>query len=186
MVDVSRLPDDLTPPTDDGGAAHLEGTRLPVVPLPATDGTEVDLSRLPGRFVLYVYPMTGRPDAALPEGWNDFPGARGCTPQSCSFRDHHAELQALGVAQVFGLSTQTTEEQREAAERLHLPYPLLSDAAGDLRRALDLPFFELDGGLYLKRMAMVITDGRIDKVFYPVFPPDRNAADVVAWLSAGR
>ena len=95
-------------------------------------------------------------------------------------------MQALGVAQVFGLSTQTTEEQREAAERLHLPYTLLSDAAGDLRRALDLPFFELDGGLYLKRMAMIITDGRIDKVFYPVFPPDRNAADVVAWLSAGR
>ncbi|MEF2553403.1 peroxiredoxin [Aurantimonas sp. A2-1-M11] len=184
MTEFSRLPDDLTPPTDDGGAAHLAGARMPGVALPATDGRTVDMSEIAGRVVLYVYPMTGQPGRALPEGWNDFPGARGCTPQSCSFRDHHGELQALGVAAVFGLSTQPTSEQQEAAKRLHLPFALLSDEAGTLRRALDLPWFELDDGSYLKRMAMVIADGRIEAVFYPVFPPDRNAADVIAWLSA--
>ncbi len=123
-VDWSALP----PPMDDGGARHLAGLRLPSLPLPATDGSTVDLGALPGRTVVYAYPMTGRPDRALPEGWDQIPGARGCTPQSCAFRDHAAELRRLGAAHLFGLSTQGTEYQREVAERLHLGFPLLSDA----------------------------------------------------------
>ena len=128
--------------------------------------------------------MTGRPGVALPDGWDGIPGARGCTPQSCSFRDHHAELRALGVAQLFGISTQDSAYQREAAERLHLPFPLLSDAELRLTRAMGLPTMEVDGRVLLKRMAWVVEDGAIAKVFYPVFPPDRNAGDVLDWLSA--
>lgn len=186
MADYLRLPDGLAPPADDGAAAHLAGVMLPGVVLPASDGGTVDLSRLEGRVVLYIYPATGKPGVKLPEGWDALPGARGCTPQSCSFRDHHAELRALGVESVYGISAQPVADQAEAAERLHLPFPLLSDEAGDLRKALDLPWFNLAGTLYLKRMALIVEDGRISKVFYPVFPPDRNAADVVAFLSAGR
>ncbi|NDV86633.1 redoxin family protein [Aurantimonas aggregata] len=186
MADYLRLPDGLAPPADDGAAGHLTGMILPSVVLPASDGGTVDLSDLDGRVVLYIYPATGRPGVKLPEGWDALPGARGCTPQSCSFRDHHAELQALGVSSVYGISAQPLADQAEAADRLHLPFPLLSDEAGDLRRALDLPWFNLGGMLYLKRMALIVEDGRIAKVFYPVFPPDRNAADVVAYLAAGR
>ena len=177
-VDWSTIPT----PEDDGAADHLSGATLPSLTLPATDGAAVDLSRLAGRSVVYAYPMTGRPGVALPDNWDAIPGARGCTPQSCAFRDHHAELTALGVDHVFGLSTQDTGYQREAAERLHLPFPLLSDAALKLTRALTLPTFEAGGMTLLKRLALIIDDGRITKVFYPVFPPDRNAADVIDWL----
>jgi len=180
VVDRSTLP----PPTDDGGARHLPGLRLPSVPLPATDGSTVDLARLPGRAVVYAYPMTGRPDRALPEGWDGIPGARGCTPQSCAFRDHAAELRRLGAAHLFGLSTQGTEYQREAAERLHLGFPLLSDAGLALAYALDLPCFEVEGATLLRRLTMILRDGVIEHVFYPVFPPDRSAAEVVDWLAA--
>lgn len=179
-VDWSRLP----APEDDGGAAHLAGTALPSVALPATDGRTVDLAALPGRTVVYAYPMTGRPDVALPEGWDAIPGARGCTPQSCAFADHFAEVQALGVTHLFGLSTQTTAYQREAAERLHLPFALLSDAGLSLTRALALPCFETGGQTLLKRLTLIVEAGRIIHVFYPVFPPDRNATDVLAWLRA--
>jgi peroxiredoxin len=166
---------------DDGASDHLPGTSIPHVPLPSTAGEPVDLAALPGRTVLYCYPLTGRPDRELPQGWDEIPGARGCSPQSCAFRDHHEDLRALG-ARVFGLSTQDTAYQREAAERLHLPYELLSD--GDLRfaAALSLPTFEVDGMVLLKRLTMVIEDGRIEKVFYPVFPPDKNAEEVLGWL----
>lgn len=174
------LPDDLPAPKDDGAARHLTGMKLPDVPLAATDGSQVDLAALKGRTVVYVYPRTGRPGQALPTGWDAIPGARGCTPQSCGFRDHFAEMKRLGVAHLFGLSTQTTDYQREAAERLHLPFAILSDAALKLTRALSLPTFEVDGMVLIKRMAWVIDDGVIAKVFYPVFPPDRNAEDVVA------
>lgn len=185
VSDYSRLPHGLEAPADDGAADHLTGMRLPAVMLPSSGGGTVDLAALPGRVVLYVYPATGKPGVKLPEGWDEFPGARGCTPQSCSFRDHHAELRALGVDAVYGISAQAPVDQAEAAERLHLPFALLSDEAGELRKALDLPWFNLAGTLYLKRMALIVEDGRIVKVFYPVFPPDRNAADVVAFLSAG-
>jgi peroxiredoxin len=177
-----ELPDDLPVPLDDGAARHLTGLAWPDVAVAATDGSAVNLSRLSGRTVVYVYPRTGRPGQPTPTGWNAIPGARGCTPQSCSFRDHFNELRALGVAHVYGLSSQDSAYQREAVERLHLPFAILSDADLTLRRALRLPTFEVDGMVLLKRMALVIDDGAIVKVFYPVFPPDRSAAEVVAWL----
>jgi peroxiredoxin len=176
-----ELPNDLPVPEDDGAADHLPGMRLPSVPLASTSGEIVDLSALPGRTVVYCYPMTGRPDRSLPAGWDEIPGARGCTPQTCSFRDHHAELRSLG-ASVFGSSTQDTEYQREAATRLHLPFALLSDSDLALAGALGLPTFEVDGMVLLKRLTLVIDEGWIEKVFYPVFPPDRSAEEVVEWL----
>ena len=169
-------------PEDDGAANHLTGMALPDVALPATDGENVTLAKIEGRTVVYIYPMTGQPNVALPDGWDDIPGARGCTPQSCSFRDHFAELKQLGVGHVFGLSTQDTRYQQEVAERLHLPFPVLSDEAGALREALNLPSMEVEGRVLLKRMAWVIDDGVIVKVFYPVFPPDQNAEAVIEWL----
>jgi peroxiredoxin len=180
-----ELPDDLPVPVDDGAARHLTGFALPDVTLTATDGSRVNLARLAGRTVVYIYPRTGRPGQAMPTGRNGIPGARGCTPQSCSFRDHFEELRALGVRQLYGLSTQDSDYQREAVERLHLPFAILSDADFALQRALRLPTFEVDGMVLLKRMALVIEDGKISKVFYPVFPPDRSAAEVVAWLRQG-
>jgi peroxiredoxin len=178
-----ELPPDLPVPLDDGACAHLTGLSLPAVPLTSTAGRVVDLAGLSGRTVVYVYPRTGRPDQQLPTGWNAIPGARGCTPQSCAFRDHFQDLQRLGV-RVFGLSTQDTAYQREAVERLHLPFELLSDAELTLARALRLPTFEVDGMTLIKRLTLIIADSRIEKVFYPVFPPDENAAEVIAWLSA--
>ena len=176
------LPDDLPVPQDDGGARHLTGMRLPSLALPSTSGAAVDLSQLKGRTVVYVYPRSGRPGQPLPTGWDAIPGARGCTPQSCGFRDHAAEMQRLGVAALYGLSTQDTAYQRELAERLHLPFAILSDDGLMLTRALKLPTFSVDGMTLLKRMAWVIDDGAISRVFYPVFPPDRSAETVVAWL----
>lgn len=179
--DLHTLPVDLPAPQDDGATDHLPSLALPSLRLAATDGASVDLTALPGRTVVYAYPRTGRPDADVPRGWNEIPGARGCTPQSCAFRDHYAELQELG-ARVFGLSTQDTEYQREAVERLQLPFPLLSDRDLRLADALRLPTFEFEGERLLKRLTMILRDGRIEHVFYPVFPPDRNAEDVVQWL----
>jgi peroxiredoxin len=181
--DVYELPRDLPVPVDDGACAHLPGLGLPAVALPSTAGRLVDLAALPGRTVVYVYPRTGRPDQDPPRGWSEIPGARGCTPQSCAFRDHHAELAALG-ARVFGLSTQDTAYQREAVERLHLPFELLSDDRLRFARALRLPTFEVEGMTLIRRLTLIGDGGRIAKVFYPVFPPDRNAGDVIAWLSA--
>ena len=182
LHDPTVLPADIPAPQDDGAARHLTGTRLPSLPLAATDGSQVDLSKLAGRTVVYIYPRTGVPGQPLPDGWNQIPGARGCTPQSCGFRDHFAELKQLGVARVFGLSTQDTPYQREAAERLKLPFPVLSDEGLKLARALKLPTFSAAGMTLLKRMAWVIDDGVLTQVFYPVFPPDRSATEVVEWL----
>ena len=186
MHDPNILPADLPPPINDGGAAHLEGSMLPDVALAATDGSEVPLARLTGRSVVYAYPRTGQPGKALPEGWDAIPGARGCTPQSCAFRDHFAELRGLGVAHLFGLSTQDSAYQREAAERLHLPFPLLSDDGLAFTKAAGLPTFETSGMVLLKRLTMVIDAGRVTKVFYPVFPPDRSADEVLDWLRRTR
>ena len=185
MHDPTVLPADLPVPVDDGGARHLSGMALPDVSLRATDGRTVSLARLPGRTVVYAYPRTGEPGKAMlvPE-WDQIPGARGCTPQSCAFRDHFAELRAAGADQVFGLSTQSTAYQREMAERLHLPFPVLSDEELALTRAARLPTFEAGGLTLIKRLALVLDDGRVTQVFYPVFPPDRNAAEVLAWLEA--
>jgi peroxiredoxin len=184
--DPTFLPPDIPVPQDDGAARHLAGMKLPDMALPATSGSEVNLAGLLGRTVLYVYPRTGVPGVDAPPGWDDIPGARGCTPQSCGFRDHFAELKGLGVAHLFGLSTQDTGYQREVAERLHLPFAVLSDAKLALTRALKLPTFTTSGMTLLKRMALVVDDGVIAKIFYPVFPPDKNAAEVIAWLHGGR
>ncbi len=180
--DPTFLPPGIPAPQDDGGARHLAGAKLPDVALPATSGPAVNLSKLKGRTVVYIYPRTGVPGVDPPPGWDLIPGARGCTPQSCGFRDHFAELEALGVATVFGLSTQDTGYQREAAERLHLPFPILSDAELHFALGLHLPMFMTSGMMLLKRMALVIEDGVIVKAFYPVFPPDKNAEEVIAWL----
>ncbi|WP_159815949.1 peroxiredoxin [Cyanobium sp. Copco_Reservoir_LC18] len=178
---LSQLPSDLPRPVDDGAAGHLEGSVLPSVVLHATDGKAVNLAELKGRLVIYVYPMTGRPDVPLPDGWDGIPGARGCTPQSCGFRDHFGELKALGTG-VFGLSAQTIQYQSEARERLHLPFHLLSDPALLLKGAMGLPTFTVAGMELFKRLTLIAEDGKIRKVFYPVFPPDRNADDVLLWL----
>jgi peroxiredoxin len=159
---------------------------VPDFALPATEGAPVNLSRLGGRTVIYIYPRTGVPGVDLPAGWDQIPGARGCTPQSCSFRDHFGELTRLGVAHLYGISTQDTAYQREAAIRLHLPFALLSDEKLALANALKLPTFIVAGMTLLKRMALVVDDGRITKAFYPVFPPDKNAAEVIGWLQASR
>src|SRR5215212_1364417 len=176
-----ELPADLPVPVDDGACDHLPGMRLPSLALPATDGTLIGLSTLPGRSVVYIYPRTGRPDQPLPTGWDEIPGARGCTPQSCAYRNLAADLAALG-ARIFGLSAQDTAYQQEAATRLHLPFPLLSDERLELKTALSLPTFEVDGMMLIKRLTLIIGDGAIETVFYPVFPPDADAANVAAWL----
>lgn len=170
-------------PEDDGATRHLRGAKLASVPLQATDGGMVDLSALSGRTVVYAYPRTGKPGVENPPGWDMIPGARGCSPQSCSFRDHFADLKRLGVKQLFGLSTQDSAYQQEAAERLHLPFVLLSDENLALSRAMNLPVFQTSGMTLLKRFTLVIDDGVVSHVFYPVFPPDRSASDVVGWLS---
>jgi peroxiredoxin len=193
--DPTQLPADLPVPADDGAAAHLAGLAMPPVALPSTSGGPVRVDTVPdgfSRLVIYAYPMTGLPGIPVPDGWDQIPGARGCTPESCGFRDHAAELAALGAA-VAGLSTQSTGYQREVAERLGLPFPLLSDAGLTLTRALRLPAFgielgpEYEGGGHrelLKRLTLVIRDGVIEKVFYPVFPPDQHAGEVLAWVGS--
>jgi len=177
-----NLPENLPVPEDDGAADHLRGARLPSVPLPSTAGNVVDLSSREGRTAGYCYPMTGRPGRDLPQGWDEIPGARGCSPQSCSFRDHHAELRNFGV-RVYGMSTQDTDDQAEAAERLHLPFELLSDEHLEFATALGLPTFEVEGAVFLKRLTFVAKDMLVEKVFYPVFPPNKNAEEVIEWLS---
>jgi peroxiredoxin len=180
-----HLPKGLPVPVDDGAASHLEGASMPRLSLPATDGTSIAVDTPAAgytRLVLYAYPRTGRPnEAPLTADWDEIPGARGCTPESCGFRDHAADLAAMGAI-VVGVSTQSTEYQREAAQRLQLPFPLLSDADLQLARALRLPTFEAGGLTLLKRITMVVKDGLIERVFYPVFPPDSHAAEVLDWV----
>jgi peroxiredoxin len=185
MPNFVETPDwsSLPRPTDDGAASHLLGQRMASVALPATDGRAVNPAALPGRVVIYAYPRTGLPEVPNPEGWDAIPGARGCTPQSCAFKDHYHELRALGVSAVFGLSTQDSDYQREAATRLHLPFPLLSDDQLRLTRAMKLPTFAVGTMAVLKRFTLIVQDGQVQRVFYPVFPPDQNAAEVVAWLA---
>jgi peroxiredoxin len=180
------LPDNLPEPQDDGAARHLVGMQVPDLALAATNGKEVNLSRLVGRTVVYAYPRTGVPGQPLPEGWDAFPGARGCTPQSCGFRDHFADLRSAGVDHLHGLSVQDTAYQCEAATRLHLPFALLSDQKFALTNALRLPTFEIAEMELLKRHTLVIDDGRITHIFYPVFPPDKSAEETLGWLRANR
>jgi peroxiredoxin len=183
-TDYRSLPPDLPAPVDDGAADHLPGSEVPAVRLLSTQGGEVDLAQASaGRLVVYIYPHTGVPGEPLPDGWNETPGARGCTPQSCAFRDARRELAAHG-AELIGISHQTPEEQAEFAEREHIPYPLLADPGLELAEAMGLPTFEISGERFYKRLTFVAEQGRIVKVFYPVFPPDRNASEVLAWLES--
>jgi peroxiredoxin len=181
MNKLIELPQDLPIPVDDGACNHLLGISLPSISLPSTQGECVDLSAIAGRVVIYCYPMTGQPGIPLPDGWNAIPGARGCTPQSCAFRDHYQDLNELGAG-VFGLSTQSTDYQLEAKARLHLPFELLSDRELNLTNTLKLPMFEVEGKHLIKRVTLIIEEGKIMKVFYPVFPPDRNADEAIDWL----
>lgn len=182
-MDFLTLPAGLPVPHDDGAADHLPGMRMPGLRMPSTDGGTIGLDALgPGRTVLYLYPLTGRPGTDLPEGWDSIPGARGCTPEACGFRDHYHDLLAAGAAHVFGLSSQDTGYQREAAGRLHLPFPMLSDPGLSLAGALGLPTFQAGGQTLYKRLTLIISGGVIEHVFYPVFPPDEHAQQVLSWL----
>jgi peroxiredoxin len=181
--DPNILPPNLPAPENDGACDHLWDMPLPPFELAATDGSSVRLDRLPGRVVVYAYPRTGVPgeDPLVPD-WDEIPGARGCTPESCGFRDHFRDLRAAGASLVFGLSTQDTPYQREVAERVHLPFALLSDADLEMTKALRLPTFDAAGQTLLKRFTLVLSEARIEHVFYPVFPPDRHAEEVLGWL----
>jgi peroxiredoxin len=185
--DFTTLPSGLPVPKDDGAAVHLPGAPMPPVALASTMGAAVRVDVVPEgaeRLVLYLYPRTGRPgEAELTPDWDLIPGARGCTPESCGFRDHAAELWDAGAA-VAGISVQPTDDQREVADRVELPFPLLSDTDLDLTRALELPTFTVAGHTLLKRLTLVVRDGVIEHVFYPVFPPDAHAAEVLSWLRA--
>jgi peroxiredoxin len=182
MNTFETMPEDLPRPIDDGACNHLIGMKLPDIDLVATDGSVVNLSKQKRKTVIYCYPMTGKPGVPLPEGWDEIPGARGCTPQSCSFRDHHSELSALG-ADVFGLSAQDTEYQREMVERLHLPFLVLSDENFKFCDAMRLPTFEVNGMRLFKRVTLIAEDNVIINVHYPIFPSDSDAAWVVDQLS---
>lgn len=184
VTSYDQLPADLPVPRDDGAADHLSGTRAPAVPLAASTGESVCLDQVPGRTVLFIYPMTGAPGQRLPTEWDAIPGARGCTPQACAIRDSHAEF-AAHEATVFGLSTQSPTEQVEAAGRLHLPYPLLSDSDLELTRTWQLPTFSVDGLVLLRRLTIFLSDGVVDGLIYPVFPPDRSAQAALTWLREG-
>ena len=180
------LPSDLPVPLDDGGCEHLAGMRVPAIALISTSGRRVDLADIAfERAVIYCYPRTGVPGRGVPKGWDQIPGARGCTPESCGFRDHYEELRGLKT-QVFGLSTQGSDYQQEMVARLRLPFEVLSDADFKFTDALHLPTFEFDGVRLLRRLTLVLSKGKIDKVFYPVFPPDKHAKEVVLWLSQHR
>jgi peroxiredoxin len=180
--ELLTVPTDLPAPVDDGACDHLVGARLPDVELESTRGRRVNLARDPSRLlVIYCYPRTGRPDQAIPEGWDAIPGARGCTPQNVAFRDRNEAFRSLGAA-VYGLSTQTSEYQREMAQRLQLPYEVLSDAELRFTRALRLPTFEFGGETLIKRLSMVARDGVIEHVVYPVFPSDSDAPRILEWL----
>src|SRR3954451_9457811 len=183
VSDYMGLPSDLPAPEDDGAADHLAGLAMPPITLPGTAGGRGALDDFrPGRTVLYVYPLSGRPGVDLPEGWDALPGARGCTPEACGFRDHHAELRSAGAAAVFGLSSQSTDYQAELAARLGLPFELLSDPELEVADALRLPTFTADDRRLYTRLTLVVTDGRIEHAFYPIFPPDQHAAEVLRWL----
>jgi peroxiredoxin len=183
MTNVNELPADLPVPLDDGSTDHLKGMKLPKVSLQATNGKRIDLADIKGRLVIYCYPMTGQPNVALPDGWDQIPGARGCTPQSCSYRDHYQELQSLS-AQVMGLSVQTTDYQKEMADRLHLPFPIVSDVDYEFQKALNMPTFVTTGMTLLKRVTLIANDGVIEAVHYPIFPSDSDAAWVLEYLKS--
>lgn len=181
MTNFHQLPSDLPIPQDDGAAVHLIGMRLPSIALKTTAGGQFNPGESKGRLVIYCYPMTGQPNVALPEGWDQIPGARGCTPQSCSFRDHYQELRALG-AEVVGLSVQSTEYQKEMSDRLRLPFAVLSDEGYQFQKALQLPTFIASGMTLLKRITLIVNHGVIEAIHYPIFPSDSDPAWVINYF----
>ena len=183
MTNLNQLPTDLPIPQDDGSTHHLKGMQLPNISLNATNGKTIHFGDIKSKLVIYCYPMTGQPNVALPDGWDQIPGARGCTPQSCSFRDHYQELQTLG-AEVVGLSVQTTEYQKEMADRLHLPFPVVSDVNYQFQKALNIPTFEAAGMILLKRVTLIANHGVIEAVHYPIFPSDSDPAWVIDYLKS--
>lgn len=183
ITNFNQLPEDLPIPQDDGSTNHLKGLSLPNILLTATNGTTVNFGDIKGKLVIYCYPMTGQPNVALPDGWDQIPGARGCTPQSCSFRDHYQELQTLG-AELIGLSVQTTEYQKEMANRLHLPFPVVSDVNYEFQKALNMPTFVVAGMTLLKRVTLIANNGVIEAVHYPIFPSDSDPAWVLDYLKS--
>jgi peroxiredoxin len=184
MTDFNVLPDDLPVPVDDGAADHLPGAAMPALSLPTSDGKSIDVGALgAGRTIIYLYPLTGRPGTDLPQGWDAIPGARGCSTEACDFRDHHADLRTAGATRVFGLSTQDSAYQAEVVERLHLPFQMLADPQLALADALDLPTFAAPGHARLySRLTLVVRENRIEHVFYPIFPPNTHAQQVLDWL----
>lgn len=181
MTNLNQLPTNLPIPQDDGSTNHLKGMKLPNVSLQANNGRYINLSGIKGKLVIYCYPMTGQPNVALPDGWDQIPGARGCTPQNCSFRDHYQEIKDL-AADVFGLSVQTTEYQKEMADRLHLPFPILSDNNYAFQKALNIPTFTVSGMVLLKRVTLIVNYGVIEAVHYPIFPSDSDPNWVIEYL----
>lgn len=185
-TNFSQLPENLPPPVDDGACRHLVGTQAPSLALRSTAGVTRNLAEIKATTaIIYCYPMTGKPGEPLPPGWDAIPGARGCTPETCGFRDHYQEMTALG-AEVLGISTQSPEEQREMVDRLHVPYEVLSDSGLALTRALNLPHFTIEGRTFIKRLTLILRQGRIVHVFYPIFPPNAHADEVLSWLSKNR
>ena len=183
MVERYGLPDNLPVPVDDGSAEHLAGRTLPALSLPASDGTVVQLDQVSdGRWLIFVYPTTGIPGQELPLGWDQIPGARGCTTEACGFRDNFADLLDAGLDAIYGLSSQQSRYQHELVERLRLPYPMLSDRSFALEQSLGLPTFEVGASTFYKRLTMVIRKTTIEHVFYPIFPPNEHARDVLAWI----
>ncbi|AJT41361.1 redoxin domain-containing protein [Psychromicrobium lacuslunae] len=177
-----KLPENLPVPQDDGLADHLPGLSLPELNLPSTSGETIDLAAITGRWVLFIYPSTGVPGVDMPEGWDNIPGARGCTPEACGFRDNIDSLRAAGAEAIYGLSGQGLNYQQELAKRLHLPYPLLSDPQTELAEALQLPRFDIAGQSFYQRLTLIINYGVIEHAFYPIFPPDQHANQVHSWL----
>jgi peroxiredoxin len=186
-MDYLSLPTNLPVPEDDGAAEHLPGRNVPRVALPSTGGETIMIDALgKSRTVIYVYPLTGRPGTDLPEGWDSIPGARGCTPESCGFRDHYSALLNAGARRVFGLSSQETDYQQEVVQRLDLPFEMLADPTLKLASELGLPTFEAGGRTLYKRLTLIVRGGLIEHVFHPVFPPDEHAEQVLDWLEDNR
>jgi len=183
MTNLNQLPTDLPIPQDDGSTNHLKGLKLPNLSLNASNGKAINLADIKGKLVVYCYPMTGQPNVALPEGWDQIPGARGCTPQSCTFRDHYQELQELG-AEVLALSVQSTEYQKEMVDRLHLPFQVVSDVNYQFQKALNLPTFVAAGMKLLKRVTLIANNGVIEAVHYPIFPSDSDPSWVIDYLKS--
>lgn len=181
MKNLNKLPDDLPVPVDDGACNHLLGTRLPSVMLTDISGSSIDIGSIEGIVAIFFYPMVGRPDSPPMTGWNDIPGARGCTPQSCSYRDNYSRFEKPGI-KLFGISSQPLVDQKEAHQRLKLPFELLNDSEFVLTKLMGLPTFEYKKMTYIKRITIIVENGIIKKTFYPVFPPDENVIDVIKWI----